>query len=138
MGCAEAPWTGSLVLKQSAIEVVIDEEDARGNEEYDADAPPDVLAVLTDGVDRQLKTMQAVLKSKMSAEGKVFVCGLAGDFCVRDTCINAKALDFERVAIVVDATRYRPGPGEGGREGSGVQGWRWGQVGHRSDMQTLA
>jgi hypothetical protein len=47
MGCAKAPWTGSLVLKQSSIASANDEGDGRYDDgSYDANSPPDVLAVV--------------------------------------------------------------------------------------------
>jgi hypothetical protein len=51
-------------------------------------------------------------------KGKIFVCGLALDFCVHDTCVNAVALGMERVFIVVDAARAAHVPGVGAH-GSG-------------------
>ena len=67
MGCAQAPWTGSLVLKQSALAAAADDGDDRGDEgDFDANAPPDVLAVLQDGVDRNVRTMQDVLARSLA------------------------------------------------------------------------
>ena len=120
MGCAKAPWTGSLVLKQSALAAAEDENDGRDDDDaFDADAPPDVLAVLQDGVDRKLRTMQDVLDAHLCRDtGRVFVCGLALDFCVHDTCVNGKALGMPRVAMVLDAARAAHIPGVG-THGSG-------------------
>ena len=115
MGCTQAPWTGSLVLKQSAIAAAADDDDDRADDgHFDANAPPDVLAVLQDGVDRNLRTMQDVLNAKLCPEkGRIFVCGLALDFCVHDTCVNAIARDMQRVSIIVDAARAAHVPGLG-------------------------
>ena len=115
MGCTQAPWTGSLVLKQSAIAAAADDDDDRADDgHFDANAPPDVLAVLQDGVDRNLRTMQDVLNAKLCPEkGRIFVCGLALDFCVHDTCVNAIALGMQRVSIIVDAARAAHVPGLG-------------------------
>jgi hypothetical protein len=44
---------------------------------------------------------------------RVFVCGLALDFCVLDTCVNASALKFKTVAMVLDAARAAHIPGLG-------------------------
>ena len=120
MGCTQAPWTGSLVLKQSAIAAAADPNDNRGDDKmYDSNAPPDVLAVLQDGVDRKLRNMQdAIAANICPKKGKIFVCGLALDFCVHDTCVNAVALGMERVFIVVDAARAAHVPGVGAH-GSG-------------------
>eukprot|EP00750_Incisomonas_marina_P030585 INCI7621.4.p1 GENE.INCI7621.4~~INCI7621.4.p1 ORF type:complete len:645 (+),score=100.94 INCI7621.4:322-2256(+) len=123
MGCSDAPWTGSLVLKQSAIAHVTQLHSEIGNPEdqtakYDADAPPDVLAVLRDGVDRKLRTMHDVLKANMGAPeetgGRIFVCGLTLDLCVLDTCLNARALGLPRVSMCVDAARAAHVAGVGG------------------------
>lgn len=111
MGCDNAPWTGSLILKQSANADVTREnaELARPTDsvrKYNADAPPDVLAALNDGINRNLRTMQDVIKANVDAEqGRVFVCGLTLDLCVHDTCVNARAMGFERVALCIDAAR---------------------------------
>eukprot|EP00802_Teleaulax_amphioxeia_P004553 Tamp_04557.p1 GENE.Tamp_04557~~Tamp_04557.p1 ORF type:complete len:667 (+),score=102.32 Tamp_04557:23-2002(+) len=116
LGCAQAPWTGSLILKQSGMmRVADDDHDGKDEiEDLDLNAPPDVLAILSDGVDRQRRTMQDVLLKNLCPEtGRVFVCGLAMDFCVRDTCINAKALNISRVALVLDASRAAHIPGVG-------------------------
>jgi nicotinamidase-related amidase len=120
MGCTQAPWTGSLVLKQSAIAAAADPNDNREDDKmYDSNAPPDVLAVLQDGVDRKLRNMQdAIAANICPKKGKIFVCGLALDFCVHDTCVNAVALGMERVFIVADAARAAHVPGVGAH-GSG-------------------
>ena len=91
MGCAMAPWTGAIVLKNSSIAMATAEG---GNpDDIDMDAPPDVLALMPDGRDRGRKTMKAALAGKK----RVFVCGLALDFCVLDTCLNAKQCGVESV-----------------------------------------
>ena len=49
MGCAMAPWTGAIVLKNSSIAMATAEG---GNpDDIDMDAPPDVLALMPDGRD---------------------------------------------------------------------------------------
>ena len=99
MGCAMAPWTGAIVLKNSSIAMATAEG---GNpDDIDMDAPPDVLALMPDGRDRGRKTMKAALAGKK----RVFVCGLALDFCVLDTCLNAKQCGVESVHAVLDAAR---------------------------------
>lgn len=110
MGCTEAPWTGSLVLKQSANEqamkVKTDNDVNNDNDAtFDADAPPDVLAILLDGKERNMRTMLDVLRENMGSSGRVFVCGLTLDLCVHDTCINAHSAGFEKVALCVDMAR---------------------------------
>ena len=52
MGCAAAPWTGSLVLKTSNMQ-----DPATGA--IDMDAPPDMLATREDGVERGMRSLQA-------------------------------------------------------------------------------
>ena len=104
MGCVKAPWTGAVCLKQSAILAAIDSGD-----DVDIDAPPDALAAHPDQTDRGLESLQDAVRAKK----RLFVCGLALDFCVLDTCINAVALGFESVHIVLDAARAAHIPGFG-------------------------
>ena len=80
MGCAAAPWTGSLILKQSAIEGSL----GGSRDALDMDAPPDVLAAVADHRDRGLTSLTDVLRPCK----RLFVCGLALDFCVMDTCVR--------------------------------------------------
>merc|ERR1740121_582545 len=64
--------------------------------------PPDILAILEVGKDRRKRlTLQEHLKDCR----RLFVCGLALDFCVLDTCVNAAALGFSEVYLVLDACR---------------------------------
>lgn len=83
-GCTLNAWTGSVALKCS-------------NQDEDVDAPPDVLSVLS----------RETLKQLLNKVGtkRVFACGLALDFCVLDTVLNATAAGFEEVYVVLDATR---------------------------------
>jgi len=114
MGCSKAPWTGSLLMKQSAILSAL--EDTSGSTPIDMDCPPDALAcVCDDGHDRGLNSLHDALKTAK----RVFVCGLALDFCVLDTCLNASSLRFKNVAMVFDAARaaYIPGVGAFGPNG---------------------
>jgi len=101
-GCAAAPWTGSLILKASALHA----------DDADVNAPPDVLALHKDGVDRRVLTLAQALEGKR----RIFVCGLSLDYCVADTCINAAAAGFPHVSLVLDACRaaHIPGVGEFG------------------------
>merc|ERR1712166_1000632 len=72
--------------------------------------PPDVLSVFT----------RTSLKEELAAAGikRLFVTGLALDFCVLDSALNASAagLAQENVFLVVDAARaaYIPGVGSFG------------------------
>jgi len=89
-------WTGSFVLKAS-------------NLQNDVNAPPDVMAVLN----------KTSLKDKMApvAGGVVYVCGLAFDFCVLDTAVNAVKAGH-KATIVINAARAANIPGFG-KFGSG-------------------
>jgi nicotinamidase-related amidase len=93
MGCTLEPWTGSFVFKQSNLEF-----------SGDLDAPPDVLSVMHSK--RTLK--QALLEEGIE---RVFVCGLALDFCVFDTALNAKDAGFKDVVFLLDAARPAFVPG---------------------------
>lgn len=107
----ELSWTGSFVLFSS-------------NMEADANAPPDVMAVL----DRKPLGEWLVTATGPAQGGRIFVAGLALDFCVQDTALNAARLLKESPAasarfgggvyVVVDATRAAHIPGVGA-SGSG-------------------
>jgi len=105
MGCTHAPWTGSLIVKQSSIQAAL--ADTTGVTPIDMQAPPDMFAVLDDGKDRGLSNLQEKLKGKK----RIFVCGLALDFCVLDTCLNAAGIG--EVFMVIDAARAAHIPGVG-------------------------
>ena len=98
MGCTAAPWTGAIVPSRALAAATAE----GGNpDDIDMDAPPDVLSLHPDGKDRGRKTMAAALAGKK----RVFVCGLALDFCVLDTCINARQCGFESVHMLLDVAR---------------------------------
>lgn len=67
------------------------------NDDCDVNAPPDVLAW------ESRKSLGDVLADRKT--GRLFICGLALDFCVLDTAINATLAGFQNVYIIVDATR---------------------------------
>lgn len=94
-GCSAVQWTGSFNLKCSNIA-------------EDINAPPDVLAVF----DRE--TLADVLQK--ASINRLFVVGLALDFCVLDTALNAAAAKVASggVYMVVDAARAAHIPGVGG------------------------
>ena len=109
MGCEQAPWTGSLVMKMSAV---IAASDAGSDQKLDMDAPPDCFAALADHKARGLMSLQHALKGCK----RIFVCGLALDFCVLDTCLNAANADSGlkgSVYMVLDAARAAHIPGLG-------------------------
>ncbi len=113
MGCAAAPWTGSLVLKQSGLLAALSDTSA-DSVPLDMNCPPDVFAALGDGGARGACSLGQHLRGKR----RLFVCGLALDFCVLDTALNAALLGFERVYMVLDAARAAHIPGVGSH-GSG-------------------
>lgn len=109
-------WTGSFVLKCSNID-------------NDVNAPPDFTAVLyrKDVIDVVRKRLKEFLNANSSASSgaatdqrpDAYVCGLALDFCVLDTALNArKSGVFNNVYIVVNAARAAHIPGVG-KYGSG-------------------
>lgn len=106
MGCTAAPWTGALLLKQSGLQAAASGE---GGFAVDMDAPPDVFAAINDGKDRGMQSITTALQGCK----RVFVCGLALDFCVLDSCLNASGLGFRNVFMILDATRAAHIPGVG-------------------------
>ncbi|CAK0804080.1 unnamed protein product [Prorocentrum cordatum] len=96
-GCSLCSWTGCVSLKCS-------------NHDNDINAPPDVLAAHA----------RVDLAEMLKAQGtkRVFACGLAMDFCVLDTCLNALQClpSVSEVSLLLDAARaaYLPGIGQVG------------------------
>ena len=93
-------WTGGFVLYSSMLC-------------EDANAPPDVMSVLS----------KKALADVVPKGGRMFVCGLAMDFCVIDSAVNfvtsgASAADAKGTYIVHGLTRAAHIPGVGGH-GSG-------------------
>ena len=93
-------WTGGFVLYSSMLC-------------EDANAPPDVMSVLS----------KKALADVVPKGGRMFVCGLAMDFCVIDSAVNfvtsgASATDAKGTYIVHGLTRAAHIPGVGGH-GSG-------------------
>lgn len=101
-GCAAAPWTGCLFLKCSAL---------RFDGDIDVNAPPDMLAVhhgsrpIHRGTERPRCVQNMVSELRDSGARRILLCGLALDFCVCDTALNASAAGFDEVVIVLDAAR---------------------------------
>ena len=91
VGCAKCPWSGSIIVKQSAITAA-----ARRGEVPNMDAPPDMLCVYSDDSDA-VDRGQVTLEKRLAGCTRLFVCGLALDFCVLDTCLNARKCGFEQV-----------------------------------------
>merc|ERR1711959_53593 len=96
--CCAIDWTGGFALECSSID-------------EDLNAPPDVMAVLS--------RKSLALQLKEEDVKRIFVCGLAMDFCVLDTALNAaghRLAQEEGVFLVADATRavYAPGVGQFG------------------------
>lgn len=93
-GCSTRDWTGSFTLECS-------------NLEEDLNAPPDVMSVLT------RVTLADLFKAKKLR--RIFCCGLAMDFCVLDSAVNAGSLGLapDGVFLVADATRAAHIPGVG-------------------------
>lgn len=108
VGCTASPWTGCMILKQSAMIGPLREHQVCAD---DLNSPPDVLAISKDR-ERGAMPLQDALKGCK----RLFVCGLALDYCVGDTCINAKALGFPEVYMIMDLARsaYIPGLGSFG------------------------
>mmetsp|Transcript_20160 Transcript_20160/g.55926 ORF Transcript_20160/g.55926 Transcript_20160/m.55926 type:complete len:221 (-) Transcript_20160:86-748(-) len=97
-------WTGGFELKCS-------------NLSQDINAPPDILSIL----ESRRKSVQDLLRECAKADHlqrRLFVCGLAMDFCCLDTLVNAAAAGYKNVFLVVEATRAAHIPGVG-KYGSG-------------------
>lgn len=93
-GCCMLDWTGSFCLECSNISA-------------DINAPPDVLSPFG----------RKALGDELAAAGirRLFVTGLALDFCVLDSALNASAAGLapDGVFLVVDAARAAHIPGVG-------------------------
>ena len=91
-GGNELPETGSYVLKKP------DDNDNRNDK---------CICNLVN-IKRDDNKVEKILDLKDSTEDVLhLVCGLAGDYCVRDTAINLKfKYPNHRVAVIADATRY--------------------------------
>jgi nicotinamidase-related amidase len=93
--CSMMAWTGAVCLKCT-------------NLPNDVNAPPDVLSVLR----------RSTLAEKMAEREikRVFVCGLALDYCVLDTARNSVKAGFAETYVLLDASRaaHIPGIGEVG------------------------
>lgn len=99
MSCSTAPWTGSIIVQQSALQMAAEEKQVTAD---DINCPPDIMGMHEEGK-RGRKTLHEYLQE--NGIQRLFVCGLALDFCVLDTCINAKAHGFKDVYLVIDAAR---------------------------------
>lgn len=100
-GCA-GPWTGAMNLKCSGML-------------EDINAPPDVMAILRK--DKQ------PLEEIIPKTGRLLVVGLALEFCVLDSAVNAAKLGYTNIFIAKDASRAvhipKDVPDLGGKFGSG-------------------
>ena len=111
--CSLTAWTGCLKLKQSAILHAYD-----SGEDADMNAPPDILAADGGGADGDdsgsgaSRRGRTNLPEALAGKKRLFVCGLAFDFCVLDTCINARLAGFD-VWMIVDGARPAHIPGVG-------------------------
>ncbi|CAJ1418600.1 unnamed protein product [Effrenium voratum] len=84
-GCSLCAWTGAVILESS-------------NQEADPNAPPDVLSVLRRDPLGEFLTHRGT--------ERVFVCGLAMDFCVLDTALNGTKKGFSHhMHLILDASR---------------------------------
>lgn len=89
------PWTGAYKLKQSNLAA-------------DVDAPPDVLAVT-----KKVPLADLLQSAAGGAVNRIFVVGLALDYCVLDTALTAAGAEFTDIHVVVDAARAAHIPGVG-------------------------
>ena len=90
--CA-ACWTGGFSLFCSAMKT-------------NCNAPPDVMSIL------EKKAVSEAVGAP-SDDKRIFVCGLAFDFCVLDTAANAVLAGYKNVHIILDASRAAHIPGIG-------------------------
>lgn len=90
------PWTGAYKLKCS-------------NATDDINAPPDVLAVT-----KKISMADLITEATEGAPNRIFVTGLALDFCVLDTALTGAAAGLKNIHIVKEACRAAHIPGVGG------------------------
>jgi len=98
-GTCCGPWTGAFCLQC-------------GHLEKDIDAPPDVMAVMR----RDKRPLSTVLPA-LGRGGRLLIVGLAFDFCIIDTAVNASKMGYD-VFIAPEACRAAHIPGMG-KHGSG-------------------
>eukprot|EP00756_Hemistasia_phaeocysticola_P025562 Hpha_TRINITY_DN16011_c5_g9::TRINITY_DN16011_c5_g9_i1::g.119666::m.119666 len=67
----------------------------------DVDAPPDVLVEVR--ADLEKHSLGKILKERNLK--RMFVCGVAFDYCVLDTTCNALGLGFQEAYLIADAAR---------------------------------
>lgn len=53
---------------------------------------------------RKLSTKNLIRKTSKT-KNTIYICGILGDFCVLDTAINARAMGYRNVVIVIDLIR---------------------------------
>jgi nicotinamidase-related amidase len=118
---------GGSILKDQTIDargrVIFKEEDATINKLIDMFAPPPPGESKSEeekaeihksiGEDSKLSTKIAekyfdeYTLPEPTGQGKIYVVGLAGDFCVKDTAINLKyKFNDKDVVVIQDLTRY--------------------------------
>jgi len=88
-GCSAAPWTGAVALKTSGM-IEVSRHMATQEQTYviNVNAPPDVLPMMPDNLERKITTMQEIVEQNMGQNGTIYVCGLAMDFCGKFYFLN--------------------------------------------------
>ena len=56
-------------------------------------------------MNRKYESLQRIMRRTNKKNDFIFICGVLGDYCVLDTAINACALGYKNVVVIIDLIR---------------------------------